>query len=135
VPVGGADLQLVGARGARALHLCRSHPARTPGVTEHGSPKYPKHAWLPVAGLADVLLHSLRCLPEMESLVMVQSVVGRGDIELDFLYAKSAGRRNGKARSVLDLVIPRADSVLEVLANTHFQRSAGAAARHNPRSW
>jgi very-short-patch-repair endonuclease len=115
---------------ARALHLCRSHPAHTPGVTEHGRPKHPKHAWLPVAGLADVLLHSLRCLSEMESLVMVQSAVGRGDIELDFLYAKSAGRRNGKARSVLDMVIPRADSVLEVLANTHFQRAGLRVRRH-----
>lgn len=115
---------------SRILHLCRSHPARTPKVVEHGRPKHPKHGWLPAAGLADVLLHSLRCLPEMESLVMVQSAVGRGDIELDFLYAKSPGRRNGKARSVLDLVIPRADSLLEVLANTYFQRAGLRVRRH-----
>ena len=115
---------------ARSLHLCRSHPVRTPGVTEHGRPKHPKHAWLPVAGLADVLLHGLRCLPELDSLVMVQSAAGRGDISLGFLYAKSSGRRNGKVRSVLDLVIPRADSVLEVLANVHFQRAGLRVRRH-----
>lgn len=115
---------------ARGLHLCRSHPEPAPKIVEHGRTKHPKHGWLPVAGLADVLLHSLRCLPELESLVMVQSAVGRRDIELDFLYTKAQGRRNGNARSVLDLVIPRADSLLEVLANTHFQRAGLRVRRH-----
>lgn len=115
---------------ASTLHLCRSHPVSTPGVKEHGRPAYPRHAWLPVAGLADVLLHGLRCLPELESLVMVQSATGRGDISLEFLYAKAVGRRNGKVRQVLDLVIPRADSLLEVLANTHFARAGLKVRRH-----
>ena len=61
---------------------------------------------------------------------MVQSAAGRGDIDLDFLYAKAAGRRNGKARAVLNLVIPRADSLLEVLANTHFERAGLRVRRH-----
>ncbi|MCU1517211.1 MAG: hypothetical protein JWQ75_1932 [Pseudarthrobacter sp.] len=112
------------------LHLSRSHPVAASRIVEHGRPKHPKHGWLPVVGLADVLLHSLRCLPELESLVMVQSAVGRHDIELDFLYAKLQGRRNGRARAVLDSVIPRADSVLEVLANMHFQRAGLRVRRH-----
>ncbi|WP_457967818.1 endonuclease domain-containing protein [Arthrobacter sp. D1-29] len=61
---------------------------------------------------------------------MVQSAVGRGDIALDFLYSKSPGRRNGKVRDVLDLLIPRADSLLEVLANTHFERAGLRVRRH-----
>lgn len=61
---------------------------------------------------------------------MVQSAVGSGIISLDFLYAKCHGRRNGKARAVLDLVIPRADSVLEVLANVHFARAGLRVRRH-----
>jgi very-short-patch-repair endonuclease len=61
---------------------------------------------------------------------MVQSATGRGDISLGFLYAKAAGRRNGKVRQVLDLVIPRADSLLEVLANTHFARAGLRVRRH-----
>jgi len=112
------------------LHLCRSHPVATSRIVEHGRLKHPRHRWLPVAGLADVLLHSVRCLPELESLVMVQSAVGRRDIELEFLYARLQGRRNGRARAVLDLVIPRADSVLEVLANTHFRRAGLRLRRH-----
>jgi hypothetical protein len=108
---------------AASVHLCRSHPVSTPGVKDHGRPRHPRHAWLPVVGLADVLLQALHCLPELEALVMVQSAVGSGQISLEFLFAKCQGRRNGKVRSVLDLVIPRADSLLEVLANTHFVRA------------
>ena len=113
-----------------ALHFTRSHPTRTSGVVDHGRSKHPRHAWLPVVGLADVLLHALHCLPELDALVMVQSAVGGGGISLDFLYARCQGRRNGRARSVLDLVIPRADSLLEVLANVHFARAGLRVRRH-----
>lgn len=117
-------------REPTVLHLSRSHPTLTPGVIDHGRPKHPRHSWLPVLGLADVLLHALHCLPELEALVMVQSAVGGGNISLDFLYERCQGRRNGRARSVLDLVIPRADSVLEVLANVHFARAGLRIRRH-----
>jgi len=86
-----------------------------------------RHPWLPVAGLADVLIHALHCLPELEALVMVQCAVGRGDITLAFLRSKLEGNRNGRARAVLDLVIPRADSLLEVLANTAVRRKSSHA--------
>lgn len=115
---------------ATSVHVCRSHPSKTAGVKDHGRPRHPKHAWLPVVGLADVLLHALHCLPEFDALVMVQSAVGSGSISLEFLFAQCQGRRNGKARSVLDLVIPRADSVLEVLANAHFAKAGLRVRRH-----
>ncbi|WP_251046535.1 hypothetical protein [Arthrobacter sp. ISL-85] len=113
-----------------ALHISRSHPTVTFGVIDHGRPKHPRHPWLPALGLADVLLHALHCLPELEALVMVQSAVGGGDVSLDFLYGRCPGRRNGRARSVLDLVISRADSLLEVLANVHFARAGLRVRRH-----
>lgn len=122
--------QLWTLHDARALHLCRSHPVPTAKIVEYGRTRHPKHEWLPVVGLADVLLHSLQCLPELESLVMLQSAAGRRDIELDFLHSKLPGRRNGYARAILDLVIPRADSLLEVLANTHFRRAGLRVQRH-----
>lgn len=61
---------------------------------------------------------------------MVQSAVGRGDISLEFIHSKAQGRRNGRVRSTLDLVIPRADSLLEVLANAHFARAGLRVRRH-----
>ncbi|WP_442545955.1 endonuclease domain-containing protein [Arthrobacter sp. KN11-1C] len=55
--------------------------------------------------------------------MIVQSAVSLGLITTDFLKAKLPGNRNGGARAVVDLVLPRADSLLEVLAHTHFVRA------------
>jgi hypothetical protein len=76
-----------------------------------------------VAGVADVLLHALRCRPELEALVMVQGAVSQALLGPDFLRSKLPGNRNGRLRAVVDLVLPRADSLLEVLAHTHFTRA------------
>lgn len=113
---------------ATSLHLSAGHKAMD-GV-RHAPCRHPSHPYLPVAGLADVLLHALRCLPELEALVMVQSAVSQGAITVDFLRQKLPGNRNGAARSLLDLVIPRADSLLEVLARTHFVRAGLAVRMH-----
>ena len=115
---------------AGSVHLSPGHKRTPPGTLIHGRCPHPKHPWLPVAGLADVLIHSLRCLPEVESLVMLQCAAQRGDISLDFLLRKLPGNRNARARSVLDSVIPRADSILEVLANYHFRRAGLHVRRH-----
>lgn len=115
---------------AQTLHLCLGHRAAPTGAVAHGRCRHPRHTWLPVAGLADVLVHAMHCLPELQALVMVQCAVGRGDISLEFIRGKLGGNRNGRARSVLDLVIPRADSVLEVLANTAFRRAGLHLRRH-----
>ena len=115
---------------ASKLHLCVGHRAAPPGSVAHGRCRHPRHPWLPMAGLADVLIHALHCLPELDALVMLQCAVGRGDISLAFLRGKLGGNRNASARSVLDLVIPRADSLLEVLANTAFRRAGLQVRRH-----
>lgn len=114
----------------RSVHLSPGHKGTPPGTLAHGRCPHPAHPWLPVAGLADVLIHSLRCLPAVESLVMLQCAAQRGDISLDFLRRKLPGNRNARARAVLDMVIPRADSILEVLANRHFRRAGLHVRRH-----
>lgn len=115
---------------AGSVHLTPGHKKGPPGTLTHGRCGHPPHPWLPVAGLADVLIHSLRCLPAVESLAMLQCATQRGDVTLDFLRRKLPGNRNARARSILDSVIPRADSVLEVLANYHFQRAGLHVRRH-----
>ncbi|GGH91456.1 endonuclease domain-containing protein [Arthrobacter liuii] len=101
-----------------------------PGTLTHGRIVHPVHPWLPVAGLADVLIHALHCLPLLEALVMVQCAAQRGDVTVDFLRRKLPGNRNARARSVLDYVVVRADSILEVLANYHFRRAGLHVRRH-----
>ncbi|MBT2585689.1 type IV toxin-antitoxin system AbiEi family antitoxin domain-containing protein [Arthrobacter sp. ISL-95] len=110
-------------RDSGPLHLsCSTGQARR-GVVHHGACLHPAHPYLPVAGVADVLIHALRCLPELEALVMVQSAVSQALLVTDFLRSKLPGNRNGKVRETLDLVLPRADSLLEVLAHAHFTRA------------
>lgn len=112
------------------IHLSPGHRSAPPGTLTHGRCSHQRHPWLPVAGLADVLIHALRCLPELEALVMVQCAAQRGDITVEFLRRKLPGNRNARARAVLDNVIPRADSILEVLANFHFRRAGLHVRRH-----
>lgn len=115
---------------ACVVHLSPGHKKTVPGTVTHGRILHPVHPWLPVAGLADVLIHALRCLPELEALVMVQCAAQRGDVTVEFLRRKLPGNRNARVRAVLNYVIPRADSVLEVLANYHFRRAGLHVRRH-----
>ncbi|KRE91949.1 type IV toxin-antitoxin system AbiEi family antitoxin domain-containing protein [Arthrobacter sp. Soil764] len=115
---------------AGLIHLSPGHKKAVPGTLIHGRILHSVHPWLPVAGLADVLIHALRCLPPLEALVMVQCAAQRGDVTVDFLRRKLPGNRNARARSILDYVIPRADSVLEVLASYHFRRAGLHVRRH-----
>jgi very-short-patch-repair endonuclease len=115
---------------SNSLHLSPGHKQTPAGTLAHGRLLHPVHPWLPVAGLADVLIHAIRCLPETEALVMVQCATQRGDVTVDFLRRKLPGNRNARARSVLDNLVPRADSVLEVLANYRFRRAGLHVRRH-----
>lgn len=86
---------------AQALHLSCGNGVPKAGVVDHSSCTHPTHPSLPVAGLADVLLHALRCLPELDALVMVQCAAQRGDITAEFLRKKAAGEaeRQGTRRA------------------------------------
>lgn len=112
------------------VHLSPGHKRTVPGTVTHGRIRHPVHPSLPVAGLADVLIHALHCLPLLDALVMVQCAAQRGDVTVGFLRSKLPGNRNARARSVLDHVILRADSVLEVLANYHFRNAGLHVRRH-----
>jgi very-short-patch-repair endonuclease len=114
------------------VHLSCGNGVPKVGVIDHAPCVYASEPGYPLAGLADVLLHALKCLPELEALALVQSATGRGQISADFLRGKLTGNRNGRARTVLGLLIPRADSVLEILAHTHFVRAGLTVRMHVP---
>jgi very-short-patch-repair endonuclease len=86
-----------------------------------------RRAWVPaapgstVASRADVVLHALGCLPELEALVVVESAIQQG-LSMDFLSALLTGPRNGRARAVLGLVDKGADSPVETLARELMRR-------------
>jgi hypothetical protein len=94
---------------ASSVHLSPGHKAAPPGMRVHGRCPHPAHPWLPVAGLADVLIHSLRCLPTVESLVMLQCAAQRGDITLEFLRRKLPGNTlaSGSATPTSSITLSR----------------------------
>jgi very-short-patch-repair endonuclease len=54
---------------------------------------------------------------------MVECAVSRGDMTIDFLRHRLPGKRNGKAKAVLDWVDRGSDSLLETLARTYFRQA------------
>lgn len=102
------------------LHLLCRHGS-VAGVVIHRESTVPPMFPLPVAGLTDTLLHSLRCLPGVEAAIMVESAVLQGTTTLDYLRKRLPGNRNGAARKVLDLVDGTADSPIEVVARLPFR--------------
>lgn len=114
-------LWTVDSSGPRHIHHRRGDVFD--GEVQHGGLLLPPQANRSVAALADVLIHALRCLPELEALVMVECAVGRGDMTVEFLRQRLPGKRNGKARLVLDWVDRGAESLLETLARTYFRKA------------
>lgn len=116
------NLWCLPTNGLRHVHHRRRAAVRGDTV-HHAGLILPPATHQPVAALADVLIHALRCLSFAESLVMVECAVGRGDMTVDFLRQRLPGKRNGKARAVLDWVDTGADSLLETLARTYFRQA------------
>lgn len=115
---------------ATEFHLACGNGLERPGVVFHNSLSRPPLIGLPVAALADVLVHALRCRPAAESLVMVQCAVVRGDSTVEYLRKRLRGNRNGRARAVLDFVGPKADSLLEPLAAMYFRQAGIGFEQH-----
>lgn len=137
-----ADTELVAAGRARGLLTCvsaapmyrlwqlqrpgrphywQSNGRNAAGCVSHRLPLTHEPRYRTLAALPDVLLHALLCLPELESLVMVECACNRGDIDPAYLYRHLDGRRCGTARNVLAKVERGADSLLETLARVLFR--------------
>lgn len=64
----------------------------------------------------DVVLQSLRCLPELDALVVAESSVILGKISLTELRTATGGRRNARIRKIVQRINPAAESILETVA-------------------
>lgn len=106
----------------QTLHLlCRHGNAK--GFVIHRESVVETQHLRPVASLTDTLVHSLRCLPEIEAAIMVESALLQGRTNLDYLRERLPGNRNGVARKALTLVDGSADSPIEVLARILFRQA------------
>ncbi|BCW68659.1 hypothetical protein NicSoilB4_34220 [Arthrobacter sp. NicSoilB4] len=105
------------------VHVQHRRGEAVEGQIGHSGLLLEPHPHRPVAALGDVLIHALRCLPFTEALVLVDCAVGRGDMTVGFLRERLPGKRNGRARQVLDWVDRGAESMLETLARTYFRQA------------
>ncbi|MEV7635533.1 type IV toxin-antitoxin system AbiEi family antitoxin domain-containing protein [Pseudarthrobacter enclensis] len=102
------------------VHLLCRHGG-PPETVVHRETLVPHGTAEPVASITDILIHGLRCLPEVEAAVMVESAVRQGVTTLPYLRQRLPGNRNGAARRVLELVDGTADSAIEVVARLLFR--------------
>lgn len=104
-------------------HLLRATGTDSPEAVVHRERRVPPHPTAPLAGLADVVLHALRCLPELEALVIAECAIKQKGLPVGVLRGHLPGPRNGRARAVLDLVDGGAESLLETIARTLLRRA------------
>ena len=138
--IAGGRLTCVSAAVHHGLWLLRPEPrlhlASAKGIggaaVDHRLLTVPPLRRLPVAGLADVVLHALRCLPENDALVITEAALKSGRVEKEFLALHLEGRRNGKARRRLERTDGRPDSAPEVVVR-EMLRHAGLDFAHRVR--
>jgi hypothetical protein len=91
------------------------HRARSRGGAESA------HPW--AAPVLDVVAHALRCLPELDALVVLESAINLGQIARDDVEPMFAGRRDARQRRTISLLDPGSESILETVARYSLQRA------------
>ncbi len=122
----GTDLACISAAKHRGLWVFREprllHVAADHGRPVEGANVRVHRAARPVSDLT-VCLQVMRCLPELDALCIVESAVVCGLVTLDDLRKQSEGHRSGGIRSILALLDPHAQSILETVARYHLIRA------------
>ena len=91
-----------------------------------GSIRFGGHPLLPVAGVADVVLHSLGCLPPPASTALATSALRLHGLPVELLKQQLLADRSAPALRALRELDPRAESIVEVDAQ-HLFRTNGIA--------
>ncbi|MFC3300251.1 DUF559 domain-containing protein [Arthrobacter agilis] len=114
-------------RPSSDLHVSRLGRSAE-GCINHRAATVPPHPRLPLVGLADVLVHVLRCRPAEESVPLVESALRRGATTAAFIESRLTGPFNGRARAALGSVDLTGESAIEVVARL-LLRGAGLDVR------
>jgi very-short-patch-repair endonuclease len=107
------------------LHLACNH-GHGAGFVRHRSIRFGGHPLLPVAGVADVVLHSLGCLPPPASTALATSAIRLHGLPVELLKQQLLADRSAPALRALRELDLRAESIVEVDAQ-HLFRTNGVA--------
>ena len=122
----GADLACISAAGYHGLWVFRE-PSLIHVSVDHGRPlpeSFKVHRQAKPLTIADVCRQSMRCLPELDALCIVESAVVQKKVTLQKLRKLTTGARDSPLRRIIALVDPHAESVLETVARYRL-REAG----------
>lgn len=95
------------------LHLACNH-GHGSGFVRHRTVRFPGHPLLPVAGVEDVALHALGCLPPPDSTAVATSAIRLHGVPRELLASQLLADRSGTARRALRELDIRAESIVEV---------------------
>lgn len=133
--VPGADPQLAAIRSLPAEPACVSaahfgglwvlQAPQQPHVALTHSRSYPGFVCHRGAApsLLDTVVQSLRCLPELEGLVIAESAVVLKGLPLPALRERLGGRNDARERRIVASIVPQSQSVIECLARFLLRRA------------
>lgn len=132
----GADAQLVCIRSLPAEPACvtAAHvrglwvlgPPAQPHIAVTHSRSYPGfvcHRSAAPPTLLDTVVQSLRCLPDLDGLVIAESAVVLKGLPLSGLRQRLAGRNDTRQRRMVARIVPQSQSIIECMARYWLQRA------------
>ncbi|MET3946346.1 very-short-patch-repair endonuclease [Arthrobacter sp. UYCu512] len=72
----------------------------------------------------DTVVQSLRCLPDLDGLVIAESAVALKGVPLSGLRLRLSGRNDERERRIVSAIVPQSQSIIECMAR-YWLRSAG----------
>ena len=135
--VPGADPVLVSIRSLPAEPACIS-AAELSGLWVMDAPQFP-HVAVPHSRkyegfvchrstapptLMDSVVQALRCLPDLDGLVIAESAVALGRLPLTAIRMRLSGRNDARERRLVSRIVPQSQSIIECIAR-HLLREAG----------
>jgi hypothetical protein len=134
--VPGADAQLISVRSLPAEPGCVTaaqlgglwvlQPPGMPHIAvphSRGYPGFVCHRSAAPPTLLDSVVQCLRCLSELEGLVIAESAVVLKGLPLAVLRQRLGGRNDARERGILAAIVPQSQSVIECMARYLLRRA------------
>ena len=132
----GADAQLIAIRSLPAEPACVTaaqfrgfwvlEPPDQPHIAVPHSRHYPGfvcHRSAAPPTLLDTVVQCLRCLPELDGLVIAESAVVLKGVTLAELRQRLTGRNDARERRSVSRIVPQSQSIIECMARYWLRRA------------
>lgn len=96
-------------------HIAVPHSRKYPGFVCHRSAAPPT--------LLDTVVQSLRCLPDLDGLVIAESAVAVKGLPLPALRQRLTGRNDVRERRLVARIVPHSQSIIECMARYWLRRA------------